>query len=154
MKRLQQGFYEGLASQNRRLGNAASTSANASASGYVAGIGSASWLTVVTATVLVAGAAQDLLVWSYVNFNRTSGTLGDTFFAEIVKDTDPDNSTLAFPTDASFQSAGVPNDALSRTFTLIARYQAIQPGQHTIKVRCTTTGDTFQAIATVNVIAV
>lgn len=126
-------------------------SANNNSGGYVGNI-SAAWTTIVSTTFTLTR-QTDVLVWAYVNYARTAGTTGDTFLAEIVKDSDPDNSVIAFPTDASFQSALVPNDQFARTFTLIKLYQALSGAAHTIYVRGYATGDTFQAQATINVIS-
>src|SRR3989442_13681549 len=92
LRRTAQAIHEMGAAMNRRINNVGGGGQNNSVGSYVTGIGT-SWVTVVSSSVTL-NQASELLAWSYVNFNRTAGTIGETFFAEILVDSEADHSHL------------------------------------------------------------
>jgi len=150
-------MFEAAASQNRTAGSGGGSgqrplglSALANSAGFVAGITNGSWTTI-TSVTFTLGRVTDVLVWANMAFARTAGTIADTFFGEIVKDSDSDWSTGSGLVDGGNVLAGVPNDSTTRPAFLQKGYTSLAVGSHTIYLKATVTGDTFQCQGTITV---
>lgn len=155
-RRLQQAFFEGFASSNRTAGSGGGSgfrgiASIAASTGFVGGIVSTGW-TVIATTTLNLSHPTDVMLWGNMVFNRTAGVAVDTFSGEIQKDSDADWVPATGIIDGGTISAGCPNDTISRTFFLVKIYAGLN-GSHTLNLKGTTNGDTFQAQGSITIMA-
>lgn len=154
--RLHAGIFEALAGSNRAAGSGGGSglrpgaiSGLTTSAGYVAGVTNAGWTTIASANILLPHPG-DVLVWANINWQRTAGTIGDTFFAEIQADSDADWITGFGLVDGGNYLENAPNDTFARAGFMLKGY-LFQPGKHTLNLKATVTGDTFQCQGTITV---
>jgi len=157
VKRFQQAAFEMAASSNRTAGSGGGSGFRVAgdvvtSAGWVAGITNGGWSTIATITFNL-GHPTDVLVWANLAFNRTAGTIADTFFAELQKDSDADWNTGFGILDGGTINAGAPNDAVTRALFLMKAYAGLATGQHTLNLKATVNGDTFQGWGSITYLA-
>ena len=95
-KRLQQGVWEALASQNRMAGSGGGTGLRpgfiaglTTSAGFVTGITNAAWKTIASVTVQGRPHLVDAILFANFTWQRTAGVIADTFYAEIEETATP-----------------------------------------------------------------
>lgn len=155
-KRFQQAMFEMAASVNRAAGSGGGSGLRpntvaglTTSAGYVTGITNAAWKTVAS-VVMQTNRTGDALLFANFTWQRTAGTIVDTFFAQIQVNSDADWSTGLGLVDGGNYLENAPNDTNARAGFMLKGY-LLPVGLNTINLKATVNGDTFQCQGTLTV---